>query len=507
MCETQQLECYIQPFKQLDVLWFALFNTGAWIPTAAVALLIAALVTAWAVRSARTRVLRILNGGKTSTILLHDTVQMLQRFIIVFGVALVFAVLILVLSGRQRFTADFFTIFITLVFWTLLFVAGSSLLTGVLSWPSVATMAQRLRPERHFRIMTAALKLICVVLLTATIPIVVHAIQLSSGQAAQGQTWEKLNDYSYLRTKPDDVTESEHQRTVADLVSAASEENKLGLSYTFTLLDPSIVEKQSGARAIVVTNPTTLEVMGQRESLQQMSAAEFAEHYPELEGFISEQLPLNLSPEYETKPLSEFITYYRLAEGAKPALALLTKLGTMASLSDPVFAVVNNPNDVFNEQFLAAVASSGNAHFETEWLEEHAYQSPIASNIISIDSIAALGLHEAQRQIETTVMQVISFVLQAIALCYAVLTSAWVWALLRSREIFVTRVAGRSLLYTLRHRIAFESLVALCVVVVLVALGAPLLAVSVAPGYLAVSLIGHLTVARGAFGAVLNRKL
>ena len=57
MCETQQLECYIQPFKQLDVLWFALFNTGAWIPTAAVALLIAALVTAWAVRSARTRVL------------------------------------------------------------------------------------------------------------------------------------------------------------------------------------------------------------------------------------------------------------------------------------------------------------------------------------------------------------------------------------------------------------------------------------------------------------------
>lgn len=179
----------------------------------------------------------------------------------------------------------------------------------------------------------------------------------------------------------------------------------------------------------------------------------------------------------------------------------------MTSLTDPVFAVVDNPGEVMNEQFLSAAASSGNVHFETEWLEEHAYQSPIASNIISIDSIAALGLHEAQRQIETTVMQVISFVLQVIALCYAVLTSAWVWALLRSREIFVTRVAGRSLLYTLRHRIAFESLVALCVVVVLVALGAPLLAVSVATGYLAVSLIGHLTVARGAFGAVLNRKL
>ncbi len=483
-----------------EVLAIALFNTGAWIPTIAIVLLVISLVSSWYVLRTKSRTWKVLNGSKTGAILTEEVIELFKTILpyLIAGMAL--AGLVHLVRGNGAHVLSALTLQATFLALTLALIAFTGVILSIFTWPAIETIAERLPPERHFRGITEALKIVCVLLVGITTPTAAHSLALSQELASHGTTWAQLAHQVSPRLR---VTTEELEQTstqLVDLAQRADEANELGFSYTFDpAADPSLVNGRYDG--LILTNPHTLTLLSNASN--EFVKTELDATPQAVQNFLEESYPLWVKPEYAQMLTTTFALYE--GNGTTRLPGLLPQHGRVKTFEHPLVVVIERPAELFSSEFVAATTTSTNLFFGETWLLEHIPDYNLGDYVLSVDRIADAGLSEAQSQNETSTMQAISLGLQGFALLISVVVAAWVWVLYRSKRIFVQRTTGLSLAVILRHRMLWEIIPAI-ILALPIGFGLGFTpALCSASGYLLVSTLIHTLAARHSFRATSAR--
>lgn len=487
----------ISPRTDGAVLGYALFNTGAWLPFATCLLLVLSLGTTWYVLRMRARTLKVLAGSRTRAILAEDLVSLLRVTVPSFLAGGLLAVGVLAVRGDAAHIPRYAAVLAVGLGGAVVALSAGAILVGVLTWPSVQTIAVRVPPERHFRLLSEAIKVVCVILLGATAPVAAGSIASASEASAHGAQWALLGHELTVRISTDHREFEGRVDDMAALAAAADDDRALMFSYAIDLTggqEPA----GTGYDAVVLANPRYLDAVG-AGALRRASVADLP---PPLADYLRASFPLWARD--SASGIDERLALYTTEGGA--VAGLLPIRGEMRDFAHPLVVVVDRPSEVFDDDFLASTLSTGNLLFDSGWLSAHVAKAPVADLVLSLDRAADAGLAEAQSEAQTALTQGFSLALEVLALVMAVAVGAWIHAIGNARRLFVSRTAGVAWPTVLRRRLVVEGTLAVVLGAIIAAIGGVWwLAVFVAPAYFALSCALHVNAARAIFGKVLSR--
>ena len=524
--DAQGVKRNISAKDAASVLQQALLGTGAWLTFLTCVVLLITLVISWYVLRARARTLKVLCGTPASKIVLEDLIS-LFRVVAIPAIVGVFAALIVVAAqGKASYLLPFAQTSAAFLACALGTMVLCALLVSAMTWPSADGIASRKPPERHFQRISEALKAATLVLVTVTLPVVGASIAEAANLSSQGAQWEVLKDQVSLRVSVrSDVEFKSRQAEMHDLADAASKAGKLTLSYA---VKPEYLVRQDEAASadlggydgVVIANPDYFKAIspligsvpssghplgGQGEKVS------FDKLPTTLKDYLSRQFPLWNGAGNNLNGLEENLTNYRYT-GKKELPALSPVLGEMAHFRNPLIILVDDPAKTFNNSTIGGFLTSANLTFnDAGWVRDYLAGHSLESAVISVDRISDAALYNSQLQNQSAGMKTLSFTLVLLALTMSTAVSALVYALSKSRRLFVQRTAGWTWLRSLARRLVWEGALAMVLAIAMFfALGAgarpdvwwALIAV---PLYVSMSLILHITSAKGVFARLLAR--
>lgn len=490
-------EVTVNTRTEAAVLRYALVVTGAWLPLMATVLLAVCASVTWFVLRSRARALKMLAGSRTAAVLGEDLVSLGRDFVLYAVAGTLAAMLALTVVGLGAQLVRILTVHAVLLGLLMLGTAAVALLVGIVSWPSLRTLAARTPPERHFRLLAEGLKVAGVIAIALMVPLAAGSVARAAEQASLGQQWSKLNDEVALRAG---APQSEFEARLSDMgavARAADDADALTLAYTFV---PRASDPIAGAGydALMVVNDRYLEMMdiaiGEPIRAQSLPAPWAA--------FLTASNPIWTTD----GTVDDNFTLYAADDSLTPAL--LPGDGQMRSLTAPLIAVVTDPGSTLNDSFFASNMSTNTVTFAASWLPGYLETAPVRDIVLSVDRVSDSGLAEAQRQFQVAATQASSLVLAALGLVMTVIVSSWIYVTARLRSIFVARTTGISWARILRARMLWESTIA-AILLTVVAATAPRwwpLAVTGAGLYLALSYWSHARTARAGFTRAIARQ-
>jgi hypothetical protein len=510
----------VQRRTSSSVLSNALFNTGAWLPFLTCIVLLVSLTVSWYVLRARARTLKILNGARSPKILIDDYLSLLRVSCLPVLAGIIVAFAFVGLSGKGAFLFPFGITTLAFLSFALAVMTISAVLISVLTWPTVAGIASRLAPERHFRLVGEVLKAATLVLVALSLPAAGSAIAVATNLSDQGTRWDALSGLVSVRIGTANPTEFDSQMTHMDaLVQAADRAGVLTFSYAISgSRDPEL--EKGGFDGLVMVNREYLEkiapLMGltvtpDRPLGDQGRSIPHSELSPGLEESLSNSFELwNRAGRSQDGFEENFATYAYL--GPKSFPGLVPSIGEMENFQRPLIAVIESPSSTFDSSFLSSTLSSGNQTFsDSEWLRNYLAQSPFNDYVLSIDRVSDSGLFMSQQENQTASVRILSYSLVMLALLASIAVSAWIYALARSRRLFAQRTSGWRWTRALISRMLWEATLASAVTILVLAgeLSSPgpekWWILAAIPLYLAISAGVHLIAVRKAFELRLAR--
>lgn len=520
-------------------LQYTLLTSGAWLPAATCLVLLVGLIVSWYVLRARGRVVRMLCGAPSWRIVIEDFVSLCRIAAPPVLAALVLSFGVLGVSGRAGFARDFGVVIVGLIGCVVVSMLCTALLISMLAWPSVNGIAMRRAPERHFRLISEALKVGTLVIIAVSLPAIGAGVTSALHLSEEGARWAALDDQVSVRIRagsphgsassgPVDGRAGPGSRNPLDemdpLISAAQQAGKLTFSYGESSQDRRLVTGD-GANGFgvydgyVILNPSYLKalapLLGFTPDTDQPigrlgERMSFDELPPALGNYFRDSYPLWNRAGRTLDGFSERFEFFRYA-GARPFPGL-HPARTMETLRNPVIVVVDDPSITFTPQFLGSTLSSGNAMFnDADWLRDTLATSPLGANVLSIDRVSDSGLYSSQQAHQTASVRAMSYSLVLVALIASIAASAWIHVLAHARRVFVQRTAGWTWCRILCGRLVWEAGLAATVVGIILLTNHArandgmwwvLLAL---PLYVAVSIGMHLNAARRVFAARVAR--
>jgi len=507
------------------VLSQALLSTGAWLTFLTCLVLLITLVISWYVLRARARSLKVLCGAPAGKVVLEDLLSLLRVVTVPALVGLIGALAFVALQGKISYLMPFALTSSAFIACGLAMMMLCAWLVSMMTWPSVDGIASRLPPEKHFQRISEVLKAATLVLVTVTLPVVGASITEATNLSNQNAQWEFLKDNVSLR---DSIrSDAEFETRLAekhDLVSEASKAGKLTLSYAVKPEDLGLKgaapSDLGGYDGVVFANSSYLQAIspvvgftpssgnplggrGEKIAINALPAP--------LVNYLSQQYPLLNRAGTNLDGIEERLVPFRYT-GQEDFPALTQVLGEMVHFANPLVIVVDDPSETFNDHTIGAMMSTSNLTFsDSEWLRGYLAGHPLGNVVLSVDRISDAALYNSQLQNQSAGMKSLSFTLVLLALTMSTAVSALVYAISKARRLLVQRTSGWTWLKSLARRLAWEGSMAIVLAVSMVfALGAGARpevwwALTTVPLYLAVTVILHVTSARGVFTRVLAR--
>lgn len=448
------------------VLSNALINTGAWLPFLTCLVLLVSLTVSWYVLRARARTVKVLNGASTARIVADDFLSLLAVSVPPMLAGFLLGVGFIALSGKTMFVANFALTTLALLGCALAVMLLSALLVNAFTWPTLAAIAARTPPERHFRLASEALKVATLVLVAISLPAAGTAIATATNLSDQGARWQSLSGQVSLRIGTTTPEEFDAQIEKLDaLVVAADEADVLTFSYAMDVADEPELQP-AGYDGLVMVNPAYLEAVapfvGFDPSPQQPlgalgTAIPHTELAPALEQSLGASFELWNRAGQNLDGFDEnFRTFGYSGDVTFPGLAPTS--GDMVNYENPLIVVVDNPAETFDADFLSATLSSGNQMFgDASWLRGYLATSELNAYVLSIDRVSDNGLFASQQANQTAGVRIFSYALVVLALIASITVSAWIYALARGRRLFAQRTSGWAWQRVLSARLLWEA--------------------------------------------------
>ncbi|MFZ4893900.1 hypothetical protein ACL9RL_05580 [Plantibacter sp. Mn2098] len=501
-------------------------------------LLLVGLTVSWYVLRARARSVKVSCGAPTWRIVVEDYVSLLRVSLPPAGIALLSAFAVLCLTGRVSFVLEFAQLILGFIEGMFAAMLLTALVISACTWPAVDGIASRRPPERHFRVISEALKAAALIIIALSLPAIGAGIASATQLSEQGARWAALDGQVSIRVRAGhplnvpiggnpagSAPAADPLDRMDPLVAAAQAAGKLTFSYSERAEDDAFVTNEGATGfgefdGYAMVNPNYLAAVASLIGLTPTAERPLGDLAEEID---VDQLPRTLSRYFlDSYPLwnrdgrtldgfAERFTFYRYV-GPTSFPGLHPGLSRMDDLRNPVIVVIDDPSSTFTPQFLGSTLSSGNLIFsDADWVRDYLTHSPIGADILSIDRGSDSGLFSSQQAHQTAGVQAVSYALVVLALVASIAVSAWIHALARGRRTFVQRTAGWTWPRVLLARLGWEA--ALAVVVTGVVLGLGLSGgnpdmwwvVVVIPLYLAISGLVHLHAVRRVFTARVAR--
>lgn len=483
----------------------------------AASVLMVSLVLYWLSVKARGRALRVLAGVPAWRIQYEDLVGFLAAISAAAVLCGVVAVTYVGLTYGWVFAPYY--VWALLTFYTVVIVAtmACAMAMSVASWPSVAMLAAREPAVKSLRKVSVVLKAATFALVLAAVAPAYAAYTDAEEAAAEQEQWKSLADQVAL-SFVGEGSQNDFRAlmpSVGNLVKDAEERDAVALSFTW---DNEMTNGDLKPYAYVsLVNQRWLDLM-----LDEGQDGREEESQPKLRlvPLSRDQLPDRIRQRLlggqvemwtrasltETEARSE-MSYYQ------PAGSVEFPMSSGQSLefsNDAVIVVVPEVYGTFNDDFLAATASSSNLIFTgfgptQELVEQHGLQKDV-----NVKYVAEEGVLRAQLTAYFAWLQGISLAALIAALVVAALIGAFITAVLKARRDFPLRLAGKRWAEILANRVAKEwaagTVLAALVILARGLDGGVLVATVVAVGLLVSPLI-HVGAARWAFANVSLRRL
>lgn len=513
--------------NQASIIGQALVESGAWLTFLTCVVLSLTTVISWYVLRARARALKVLNGATTARIAFNDLLSLLVSFCGPALVGLAAAAAVVAAQGKASRLPEFLLTaggFIAAAAAGMLLCA---LVVGFITWPTVDGIASRRPPESHFRWASEVLKATTLILVAVMLPVLGTSIGQATDLSNQSAKWQVLKNHVALRISVQSEAEFvSRQSALREMSTSASRAGKLTLSYAFA---PRMHDQPSQQTrpdtgefdGIVLVNPDYLRAISPLIAAGEASSDPLLQRVRErvsydalpngIKEFWEQQFPL-LSSSGMGMQGNENLQYYRYT-GQQLFPALPPVIGEMAEFRNPLIIVAESPELTFNDATIAAFLSSGNIIFnDSAWVGEYLQTSSLTTAVLSVDRIADAALYNSQLQNQSAGLKALSFALVLLALTISIAVSALVYAISRSKRLFVERTAGWTWGKSLAQRTASEAGLACALTMsMFLALGGTtrpevLWAFIGIPLYLAISSALHITFAKHVFKTTLARK-
>ncbi|MEC3852423.1 hypothetical protein [Paenarthrobacter ureafaciens] len=509
--------------NQGSILGQALVESGAWLTFLTCVVLSFTTVITWYVLRARARSLKVLNGTPAQKIALNDLLSLLVSFGGPALAGLGVSAAAVAIEGKASRLHEYL---LTAGAFLVVAAAGMilcALVVSYITWPTVDGIASRRPPENHFRTAGEVLKAATLVLVAVMLPVLGTSIGQATELANQNAKWQVLKDHVALRISvQSDAEFVSRQSELRQISESASTAGKLTLSYAFS---PRMHDRPSQEPlmdtgefdGIAVVNPDYLRVISpllssSGTSLQDAGKQLAFDDLPTgIKEFWSDQFPL-LSREGAGPQGNAGLQYYRYT-GQQPFPALPPVIGEMAEFRNPLIIVAEHPESTFNDATIAAFLSSGNLIFnDSAWVGKYLQSSSLATAVLSVDRVADAALYNSQLQNQSAGMKTLSFTLVLLALIMSIAVSGLVYALSRSKRLFVERTSGWAWGKALAPRMVWEAALACALTTgMYLALGGTarpevLWAFAGIPLYMAISWTLHVGFAHHVFKTTLARK-
>lgn len=510
----------------VGILQQALLDTGAWLTFLTCLVLLKTLVIAWYVLRSKARTLKVLCGTPSTKIVLEDLLSLVRVVAIPAIVGILAVIVVVAVQGKASYLTSFALTSGAFLSCALGIMVLCALLVSALTWPSVDGVASRQPPEKNFQKISELLKAATLVLITVTLPVVGASIAEATSLSNQSGQWEVLKGQVSLRIGVrSDAEFQSRQAELHDLADAASSAGKLTLSYA---IKPEYLVRQDevgsadlgGYDGVVIANPSYLRaispLIGSDASSGDPLGAEstkvsFDKLPATLKDYLSIQFPLWNRSGDNLNGLERDLHNYRFS-GQKEFPALTPVLGEMTHFRNPLVILVDDPARTFNNSTIGSFLTTANLTFnDAGWVRDYLAEHSLGGAVLSVDRISDAALYNSQLQNQSAGMKTLSFTLVLLALTMSTAVSALVYALSKSRRLFVQRTSGWTWFKSLARRLVWEGTMAMVLAVAMYfALGAGARpdvwwALIAAPLYVLISLILHISSARGVFTRMLCR--
>jgi hypothetical protein len=381
----------------------------------------------------------------------------------------------------------------------------AALIMSAASWPTAEMLAARRPAAAGLRSTSTVLKVGVFALVVAAAAPAVSAYAQATQAADQQATWYSLSDEVAL-TFPSALGESGFEQimpAVGDLVSSAESNGAAALSSTWSA-DPSAGMDFGPEHNLALVNRTWLDLMLGSGTAAQMTDFEPlpADQLPDgVRGFLEPSMRLWSRADQLGDDALAPLTFYRYI-GSKLIPVAVAGGGDLRFLGTAVVAVTPSLHAVFNDSFLASLASSRNLVFAGLAPTLALVQDKSLTDKVDVRFVAEEGVLQAQYTAYFAWLRGASLAALVVALAVSATVVALITATLRAHRDFPLRLAGFAWARILAGRVGVEWLAGLVITgLVLIWQGGTsgaLVALTAAVA-LVVSPLAHLAAARWSF--------
>lgn len=482
----------------------------------AAAALMASLALYWLSVKAKSRALRVLAGVPAWRIQYEDLVGFLVAMSITTVPCGVIAVTYVGLAYGWAFAPYY--LWALLTFYAVVIAATMACASAMsaASRPSTAMLAAREPAVKSLSKISVALKAAIFILVLAAIAPAHAAYTSSKAAAAEQAQWKSLADQVALSFDAR-MGESGFQKAmpgVGGVVEDAEEHDSVALSYTWENEFANNELEPYGYVSLV--NERWLDLMLDEGRGDRISQPEFSliplsrEKVPDgIRRFVGGELEFQSRDRLTADEALEKVSFFR-PTGSVAFPMSSGGGGDLVFSNDAIIVVVPSVHDLFDDDFLASVASSSNLVFTglgptQELVARHGLEKKV-----HLKYVAEEGVLLAQLTAYFAWLQGISLVALIVALVVAALIGAFITAVLKARRDFPLRLAGKRWTEILAERVIKEWSVGVALIglVILVrGLDSGVLLAVVAVAALLVSPLTHIMAARWVFANVGLRRM
>lgn len=453
------------------VLW-----SGAYAAVSAVVLLLGVAVVTWQASRARARSLLALAGVSRLRVQVDEWIRLSGLLgLPLVGVAAIACGVVAVRSGPE-FIGPFLAVVVPLLVVGYLCGMGLSVLVGSWSWPSVRVLASRVSPLIGLRGWSEVVKVGTLLGTMVFVPIAVTTIGTSVSVQRTAEYWALLKDrfsvngFGTVPGSPEDVAVGKQFQA---LVSEAASGGTVALGYPLeATLSPG--EPQAGYDAVILANPTYLQVMGvsvdtapagRNGTVVPIRAADLPSTVRDV---TAPMLGIQIVDRSVDAGTWAPFRVFRYQGGGFPVV-WQEGAPTMRSVRNPVVLVLDDPGRFTANTLLAFTSRDALTFGDRATLQRLLTQHGLVERVRSVDRAADPGLIRLQYETRTLVFQVVAAVTLGIAVLFGVWLAARTYAVSRIRRLVPMRLSGLSWYRILRFRLVGEGI--LTVVAAFVVIG------------------------------------
>lgn len=415
------------------------------LPLVAASLLVAALALYWLSAKARGRAVRTLAGVPPVRIQLEDAGGFLACVLLGGLMCWAGSCGYVALRHGTQFVGVHARLLGALVAFLCTVAAVVVSTWGLLSRPTVDSLAHRTSPLVRLQPASNLLKLVTFVIVVAAVSPTVDAFAMSARTAADLAQWKSLSQYVSLTFSG--YADADFERRAAPFVTMVDGMNRDGgLLFSYSLSDTEQPTALVNRAWLARMEPTT-----------DLASALAPLSWGDLPAKDRALLEANLAlwAKDRSRPTTG-LTLARWVGSERLALARGGSSGSLVFENRPVLLVVENPVATLDGSFLISVASTGNLLFQGLGQTGKQLAAAGLDRNIYARYAAEDGILAAQYAALTAWLQGVAVLAVFVALVVAVAMAALIAAVLSASRDFPLRLDGRSWSQIVRRRLLVE---------------------------------------------------